>query len=90
MARYRMVVGEDNIARKIQYTAQEEIDRDVKEAQELADKPMREWKQKIVETDSSMPRYLEDHITDHHDGVAGNEFIQGKYDDKKALRATKP
>jgi len=54
------------------------------------DKTMREWKQKIVETDSSMPRYLEDHITDHHDGVAGNEFIQVRYDAKIKLRGERP
>ena len=44
----------------------------------------------MQETDDGMPRYLEDHIKDDHDGVASNEFLQTKYDDKKALRATKP
>jgi len=44
----------------------------------------------MQETDAGMPRYLEDHIKDDHDGVASNEFLQTKYDDKKALRATKP
>ena len=48
------------------------------------------WKRTMAKSDYSMPRYLEDHITDHHDGVAGNEFLQGKYDNKKTLRATKP
>jgi len=52
--------------------------------------PMDTWKRTMAESDSSMPRYLEDHIKDDHDGVAGNEFLQGKYDAKKALRATKP
>jgi len=49
-----------------------------------------EWKKTIQATDFGMPRYLEDHITDDHDGVAGNEFLQGKYDEKKALRSEKP
>jgi len=48
------------------------------------------WMNDIRNTDKCMPRFLEDHITDAHDGVAGNEFLQGKYDDKKTLRATKP
>ena len=52
--------------------------------------PMENWKSSMQETDAGMPRYLEDHIKDDHDGVASNEFLQTKYDDKKALRATKP
>jgi len=52
--------------------------------------PMDTWKRTMLTSDSSMPRYLEDHITDDHDGVAGNEFLQGKYDGKKALRLEKP
>ena len=71
-------------------TAEEKTSSDTITAQELADKPMMEWKQKISGTDAGMPRYLEDHITDDHDGVAGNEFLQVRYDDKKTLRATKP
>ena len=49
-----------------------------------------EWRERIEETDFGMPRYLEDHITDGHDGDAGNEFLQVKYDAKIKLRATKP
>ena len=29
-------------------------------------------------------------VTDDHDGVAGNEFLQGKYDGKRALRSERP
>jgi len=72
------------------YTDAAEVARDAEEAQWLVDKPMHDWKHKISKTDNGMPRYLEDHITDDHDGVAGNEFLQVKYDDKKTLRATKP
>ena len=53
-------------------------------------KPIEDWKEKIAETDAGMPRYLEDHITDDHDGVAGNEFLQAKYDKKRALRSERP
>ena len=52
--------------------------------------PLQHWKESIQATDSGMPRYLEDHITDGHDGDAGNEFLQVKYDAKITLRATKP
>jgi len=48
------------------------------------------WEKKMAESDSLMPRYLEDHITDGHEGDAGNEFLQIKYDAKIKLRATKP
>jgi hypothetical protein len=49
-----------------------------------------EWKETIQATDAGMPRYLEDHIKDGHDGDAGNEFLQVKYDAKIKLRAEKP
>ena len=49
-----------------------------------------EWKETIQATDSGMPRYLEDHITDGHDGDAGNEFLQVKYDAKIKLREERP
>jgi len=63
---------------------------DAKEtAWDVAD-PMRKWKRTMQETDAGMPRYFEDHLRDDHDGVAGNEFLQGKYDAKKALRLEKP
>jgi hypothetical protein len=52
--------------------------------------PDQAWKEKMAETDNGMPRYLEDHIKDDHDGVAGNEFLQAKFDEKKLLRSEKP
>ena len=85
MPRHHMI---DNV--KVPFTAEEETARDVEEAQALAEKPMEDWLRKIAGTDSGMPRYLEDHITDDHDGVASNEFLQNKYDAKIKLRATKP
>ena len=71
-------------------TAEEQSVADANWSRQLAEKPMREWKLQIAITDSGMPRYLEDHITDDHDGVASNEFLQDKYDAKLKLRATKP
>jgi hypothetical protein len=44
----------------------------------------------MQETDNGIPRYLEDHITDGHDGDAGNEFLQVKYDAKIKLREERP
>ena len=53
-------------------------------------KPMDDWKDKMFGTDSGMPRYLEDHIKDDHDGVASNEFLQVRYDAKIKLRGERP
>ena len=47
------------------------------------------WKETIQATDSGMPRYLEDLITDNPTFTI-NEYTKTKYDDKVALRATKP
>jgi hypothetical protein len=85
MSRHGMI---DGVA--VPFTAEEETARDLEEAQCLSEKPMNDWKSSMQGTDAGMPRFLEDHITDDHDGVAGNEFLQAKFDDKKALRATRP
>ena len=85
MARMKNVNGVN-----VPFTPEEETAKDVQEAQSLSEQPMNDWKLSMQETDHGMPRYLEDHIKDDHDGDAGNEFLQTKYDDKKALRATKP
>ena len=71
-------------------TAEEETARDAEELAVANAKPMDDWKQAMQETDSGMPRYLEDHITDGHDGDAGNEFLQVKYDAKIKLREERP
>jgi len=89
MPRTKVVAG-PNGSQTIAFTAEEETARDAEELAWANAKPMEDWKYKMAGTDSGMPRYLEDHIKDDHDGVASNEFLQGKYDDKKALRATRP
>ena len=71
-------------------TAEEETARDAEELAWANAKPMNDWKSSMQETDSGMPRYLEDHITDGHDGDAGNEFLQVKYDAKIKLREERP
>ncbi len=48
------------------------------------------WKREIAALDKDMPRWLEDHITGSHLGVAGNAFQQTAYDAKIAKRALKP
>ena len=48
-----------------------------------------EWKETMVVTDLGMPRYLEDLITDNPDFNI-HENMKKRYDEKVALRATKP
>ena len=48
-----------------------------------------EWKDSMQGTDNGMPRYLEDLITANSDFILP-EKIKTRYDEKIALRATKP
>jgi len=82
MSRTKVVIGSDG-SQVVELTAEENSQRDAEEAQWLVDKPMNNWKASMQGTDSGMPRYLEDHIKDDHDGVASNEFLQAKFDEKK-------
>ena len=84
MPRYRLLDGV-----KIMFTPEEETARDIEEAQDLADRPMQKWMGEIADTDAGMPRYLEDLITDNPDFNI-HEKIKTRYDEKVALRATKP
>jgi len=85
MARTRNENGVD-----IPLTPEEETQRDAEELAWANEKPMDDWKQAMQGTDHGMPRYLEDHITDGHDGDAENEFLQVKYDAKIKLREERP
>ena len=85
MGRMKNVDGVD-----IPLTAEEETARDAEELVAANARPMEDWKFSMQETDNGMPRYLEDHITDGHDGDAGNEFLQVKYDAKIKLREERP
>ena len=74
---------------KIPYIAQEETDRDAEEIACEAQRPMMDWKRNMQKTDSGMPRYMEDLITDNPDFNI-HEKMKTRYDEKVALRATQP
>ena len=76
---------EGNIA----FTAEEEIARDAEELAVANAKPMNDWKSSMRETDNGMPRYMEDLITANSDFTIP-EKMKTRYDEKIALRATKP
>ena len=84
MARHHMI---NNI--KVPFTAEEETATDVEEAQWLSEKPMNDWMESMQETDNGMPRYMEDLITANSDFTIP-EKMKTRYDEKVALRATKP
>ncbi len=68
-----------------EYTAEEQAGVDARTAQELADKPTRDWQRDMAGTDA-IPRWAEDIIS-------GNPPAQSTLDAvaaKKALRLTKP
>ena len=73
----------------IPFTAEEETAKDVQEAQSLSEQPMNDWKASMQETDDGMPRYMEDLITANSDFTIP-EKMKTRYDEKIALRATKP
>ena len=73
----------------VAFTAEEETAMDAQRDAYLAAKPMNDWKEVIHETDSGMPRYLEDIF--NRDGTDGlPQALIDKYNAKKDLRATKP
>jgi hypothetical protein len=74
---------------KVLFTAEEETARDAEELAWDNAKPMNDWKSSMQGTDAGMPRYLEDLITDNPDFNI-HEKIKTRYDEKVALRATKP
>jgi hypothetical protein len=51
--------------------------------------PMEAWLRSIAETDFQMPRHMEDMITSNSSFVIPAE-VKKRYDEKVALRATKP
>lgn len=55
-----------------------------------SDDLMRDWQNEIAIMDTSMPRFMEDHIKNDHGGVAADPFQQAKYDAKAAKRNAKP
>jgi len=57
-------------------------------ATDTADREMRVWKYSISKF--GMSRQMENHIKDHHAGVAGNDYDQTIYDSKIKLRGERP
>jgi hypothetical protein len=74
---------------KVLFTAEEETARDAEELAWDNAKPMNDWKASMQETDNGMPRYMEDLITANSDFTIP-EKMKTRYDEKIALRATKP
>ena len=84
MARTQMIYGVIT-----PLTQEEETARDAEELAWANAKPMNDWKSSMQGTDGSMPRYLEDLITDNP-SLTIHEKMKTRYDEKVALRATKP
>ena len=75
---------------KIPFSPERQAEFDANKIAKAPNVLLQEWVRLMRVTDDGIPRYLEDHIKDDHDGVASNKFLQTKYDKKVALRATKP
>ena len=89
MEAHDMVVGLDNKSVMVPLSAKRVAEEAEKESRHNAEFPMREWKRKMVETDAGMPRFLEDLITDNSNLII-HENMKTRYDEKIALRVTKP
>ena len=59
------------------------------DAQTALDKPMNDWQASMSATDSSMPRWFEDYITENSVTLAPGR-AKDSYDAKVALRAGRP
>ena len=84
MPRHHMI---NNV--KVLFTAEEETARDAEELAWTNARPMEDWKEVMLASDSDMPRYLEDLITDNPSFTI-HENMKTRYDEKVSLRATKP
>jgi hypothetical protein len=69
-------------------SASDEARIDAEEFQYLAEKPMREWKEKIAGTDAGMPRSLEDLITTN--SLTMTPEMKVRYDAKIKIRGERP
>ena len=87
MARTKVVIG-PNGQETIAFTAEEETAKDAEELAYANAKPMNDWKSSMQETDFGMPRFLEDLITSN--SLVIPTEMKTRYDEKVALRATKP
>jgi len=59
--------------------------------QEIFDNDLRKWEDQMQTSDATlMSRALEKHIEVDHNGITNDPDLQNKYNQKKALRNTKP
>ena len=81
----------DNVITEFPGGIPSQADQDTWTAEYLVEFPKGydEWKLSMQRSDDGMPRYLEDLITDNPDFNI-HEKIKTRYDEKVALRATKP
>jgi hypothetical protein len=84
MARHKYVNGV-----KVMLTDEENVFRDAEEAANEAKKPMNKWLDDMAGTDGSMPRYMEDLITNNASLVIPTE-MKKRYDDKIKVRSERP
>ena len=84
MARFKQVDGI-----KVQLTSQEEADLDTATQAGIAAKPLQVWHDDMANTDSSMPRYMEDLITSTASLVIPAE-MKKLYDDNIKVRGENP
>mgnify|MGYP006899577523 CR=1 FL=1 len=73
----------------IQLTAQEEADRIAESNAGIALKPMQAWEEDMKATDSTIPRWFEDYVTENSVTLAPGR-AKDSYDAKVALRGEKP
>ena len=73
----------------IAFTAEENAQRDAEEKTWSDARPVEDWKTFIQGTDSGMPRYLEDLITNNASLVIPTEMKE-RYDAKIKIRGEKP
>ena len=85
MPRHHMINGV-----KVDFTAEEETARDAEELEWANAKPMNDWKASMQETDSGMPRYVEDILDTMSNKSSVPQITLDRLQAKKDLRATKP
>ena len=89
MARTRIVAG-PNGQETIALTPEEEIARDAEELAWTNARPMEDWKEVMLASDSDMPRWGEDILDTMSNKSSVPQITLDKLQAKKDLRATKP
>ncbi len=86
-------IWQDGKQTDVLFTSEEEAEQDTIEAQVLEEKPMRNWLEKMQESDTIISRTLED-LIDIIEAKYGesmiNKHLKSKLNNKKLLRSTRP